>query len=471
MLMRVAMLVVVGLGLASCQEGGSYSRSARANAPIPPATLALMSEKGMSKSAPILIRSYKKEAELEVWKKDNTGKFALLKSYPICRWSGQLGPKVREGDRQAPEGFYTITPALMNPNSNYFLSFDTGFPNAYDRANGHTGSYLMVHGACSSRGCYSMTDDQIAEIYALAREAFNGGQRSFQFQAFPFHMTPDNLAKHRKDPNIAFWRMLKRGSDYFEVTREEPKVGVCGRRYVFNTVSTNGMRLDPVAPCPPLREDEAVAAAVNAKEQQDEAKVAELVRDGVPAIRLVYQDGGQNPKFRTASSAGDSGNLMMFASARSSTQLEVSRPEALEAGPQEIVLDDGGKAKAPQATTAVAALQPPAAAPAAGTSVVSVAKVAATTAEMPAPVLASTTATPPTDKPSLLRRVFSWSEAAKPAAESTPVTSDPPATTAVPLPPERPTGRADKRAQLDTQQAVAPAPAAEPKRSWPLSMF
>jgi len=468
MLMRVAMLVVVGLGLASCQEGGNYSRSARANAPIPPATLALMSEKGMSKSAPILIRSYKKEAELEVWKKDNTGKFALLKTYPICRWSGQLGPKVREGDRQAPEGFYTITPALMNPNSNYFLSFDTGFPNAYDRANGYTGSYLMVHGACSSRGCYSMTDEQIAEIYALAREAFNGGQRSFQFQALPFHMTPENLAKHRKDPNIAFWKMLKRGSDYFEVTREEPKVGVCGRRYVFNSVSSNGMRLDPVAPCPPLREEEAVAAAVNAKEQQDEAKVAELVREGVPAIRLVYQDGGQNPKFRTASSStGDSGNLMMFASARSSTPLEVSRPEALEAGPQEIVLDDGGKARAPQATTAVAALQPPAA----GTSVVPVMKAATTTAEMPAPVLASATTAPSNDKPSFLRRVFSWSDAAKPAAESAPVASDEPATAAVPLPPQRPLGKADKRAQLDPQSAAAPAPAAAPKRNWPLSLF
>ena len=61
------------------------------------------------------MRIFKEEAELEVWKEDKTGRFALLKTYPICRWSGELGPKVKEGDRQAPEGFYTITPALMNP--------------------------------------------------------------------------------------------------------------------------------------------------------------------------------------------------------------------------------------------------------------------------------------------------------------------------------------------------------------------
>ena len=126
-----------------------------------------------------------------------------FKVYPICRWSGDLGPKVHEGDRQAPEGFYPITPALMNPNSNYYLAINTGFPNAYDRANGRHGALLMIHGDCSSRGCYAMTDEQIGEIYSLAREAFLGGQQSFQIQAYPFHMTPANLARHRTNPNMA----------------------------------------------------------------------------------------------------------------------------------------------------------------------------------------------------------------------------------------------------------------------------
>ena len=162
------------------------------------------------------IRLFKQEAELEVWKQDRSGHFALLKTYPICRWSGDLGPKVREGDRQAPEGFYSITPAQMNPQSAYYLSFNTGYPNAYDRALGHTGSELMVHGDCSSRGCYAMTDEQIAEIYSLGRESFFGGQKSFQLQAYPFRMTPLNMAKHRNNPNMPFWKMIKEGYDHFE---------------------------------------------------------------------------------------------------------------------------------------------------------------------------------------------------------------------------------------------------------------
>src|SRR5919112_1024551 len=230
MVLRSLVLAGVVLALAACQDD---TRSTRHLAPIPPATMALMASKGLSKNDPILVRAYKKEAEMEVWKRGSDGQYALLKSFPICRWSGQLGPKVREGDRQAPEGFYTVTPGLMNPNSSYFLSFDTGFPNAFDRANGRSGAALMVHGSCSSRGCFAMTDEAIAEIYALARESFSGGQRSFQFQSYPFRMTPQNLAQHRYDPNMPFWQNLKEGSDHFEVLRQEPKVAVCGRRYVF----------------------------------------------------------------------------------------------------------------------------------------------------------------------------------------------------------------------------------------------
>ena len=139
--------------------------------------LAELQQKNMPQDSPMLIRIFKEESELEVWKQDTTGRYALLKVYPICRWSGDLGPKVKEGDRQAPEGFYPITPGLMNPNSNYYLAINTGFPNVYDRANNRHGAFLMIHGDCSSRGCYAMTDEQIGEIYSLAREAFLGGQK------------------------------------------------------------------------------------------------------------------------------------------------------------------------------------------------------------------------------------------------------------------------------------------------------
>ena len=213
-----------------------------------------MVEKDMDLQSPILVRLFKQEAELEVWKQDRSGRFALLKTYPICRWSGDLGPKVREGDRQAPEGFYSITPAQMNPQSAYYLSFNTGYPNAYDRALGRTGSQLMVHGDCSSRGCYAMTDEQIAEIYSLGRESFFGGQNAFQFQAYPFQMTPINMAKHRNNPNMPFWKMIKEGYDHFEVTRQEPKVDFCEKKYVFDAAKPPNATRDPVfdasAKCP-----------------------------------------------------------------------------------------------------------------------------------------------------------------------------------------------------------------------------
>src|SRR6478735_4558851 len=234
MMKRFAMAASLTLVLAACQDESFTRSSTRHLAPIPAATMALMADKGMSRTDPILIRSFKKEAEMEVWKRGSNGRYALLKTYPICRWSGELGPKVKEGDRQAPEGFYTITPAQMNPNSQFYLSFNMGYPNAYDKAWGRTGAHLMVHGDCSSRGCYAMTDDQIGEIYALARESFFGGQRAFQVQAYPFRMTAANFAKHRNNPNIPFWRMLKEGNDHFEITHQEPVVEVCEKRYVFD---------------------------------------------------------------------------------------------------------------------------------------------------------------------------------------------------------------------------------------------
>jgi murein L,D-transpeptidase YafK len=162
--------------LAGCYGDEGYQLPARAMKELSPEMLALLQQRNMPKESPILVRVFKEESELEVWKQDTTGLYQRLKVYPICRWSGELGPKKVEGDRQAPEGFYSITPGLMNPNSNYYLAINMGFPNAYDKANGYSGGFLMIHGDCSSRGCYAMTDEQIGEIYSLARESFLGGQ-------------------------------------------------------------------------------------------------------------------------------------------------------------------------------------------------------------------------------------------------------------------------------------------------------
>jgi len=287
--------------LAGCDTDGVVP-SGRANAPLSDKMIAELQSKHMDKDSPVLVRLYKEESELEVWKKNQDGQFALLKTYPICRWSGDLGPKVREGDRQAPEGFYTITPGLMNPNSNYYLAFNTGYPNAFDRAWGRSGSELMVHGDCSSRGCYAMTDEQMVEIYALARESFFGGQKSFQFQAYPFRMTARNLARHRNSPHLAFWKMLKVGSDHFEVTHQQPKVDVCERHYVFDAVAPDGsdkpLNFNPRGTCPVYDVPKEIAEAVRDKERQDHIEYADLVSRNI-AVAESHRgvDGGMNPVF------------------------------------------------------------------------------------------------------------------------------------------------------------------------------
>jgi murein L,D-transpeptidase YafK len=290
--------IAAAVALAGCDTDGT-APSARSLQPISPAMLTEIEQKNMTKESPILVRLFKEESELEIWKEDKNGRYALLKTFPICRWSGELGPKIKMGDRQAPEGFYTITPGLMNPNSNYYLAINTGFPNSYDRANGRTGDLLMIHGDCSSAGCYAMTDEQIAEIYALARESFFGGQRAFQIQAYPFRMTPLNMARHRNSPHLAFWKMLKQGYDHFEVSRLEPKVDVCDKHYVFNG-ETKG-RFTPAGACPAYQVNEDLLSAVSEKQQRDDKQFAELVNRGTPTVAVkTGADGGMHPTFLAA---------------------------------------------------------------------------------------------------------------------------------------------------------------------------
>jgi murein L,D-transpeptidase YafK len=210
--------------------------SDRTEHPLPPKMQLKLAKMNLSMSSPIMIRVFKEEEVMEVWKANSQDRYQLVATYPICAWSGMLGPKKKEGDRQAPEGFYNITPGQMNPNSQYYLSFDIGYPNKYDRAYGRSGRNIMVHGACASAGCYSMSDAAVLQIYAFARDAFRGGQKSFQVQAFPFRMTADNMAKHRFSENYEFWKNIKTGYDYFEITHRPPEVDVCARKYVFNQV-------------------------------------------------------------------------------------------------------------------------------------------------------------------------------------------------------------------------------------------
>ena len=168
----LAAAFAAGLTPVTCLGENSNQVPTKATRKPPPSCSRCSDKKKMPKHSPILVRLFKEEAELEVWKQDTTGRFQILKIYPICRWSGDLGPKLQEGDRQAPEGFYTITPELMNSNSNFYLAINFGYPNSFDKANNRDGSLLMIHGDCSSSGCYAMTDEQISEIYSLARDLF-----------------------------------------------------------------------------------------------------------------------------------------------------------------------------------------------------------------------------------------------------------------------------------------------------------
>jgi murein L,D-transpeptidase YafK len=190
-----------------------------------------LAEKGLKRGMPVFIRIFKREQELELWMKKEDS-FVLFASYPVCRYSGQPGPKLREGDYQAPEGFYSIGRGQLNPNSAYRRSFNLGFPNLFDAANGRTGSFVMVHGACMSAGCYAMTDPVIDEIWELVTAALDGGQKRFGVHVFPFRMTAPLLAAYGGGQWDGFWRDLKAGYDLFEASHTPPQIGVCAKRYV-----------------------------------------------------------------------------------------------------------------------------------------------------------------------------------------------------------------------------------------------
>ena len=183
--------------------------------------------------APVFIRIFKEEKELEVWLEGEADEYVHFRTYDICTYSGDLGPKLREGDNQSPEGFYFVKPIQMNPSSTFHLSFNIGFPNSYDRAHGRTGSFLMVHGHCVSIGCYAMTNKRIDEIFSLASAALREGQPFFRVHIFPFRMTEENMIRYEDHNWIEFWENLKEGYDLFELDRIPPNVSMEDKTYFF----------------------------------------------------------------------------------------------------------------------------------------------------------------------------------------------------------------------------------------------
>ncbi|MGY6570842.1 MAG: hypothetical protein ACXIVE_17765, partial [Salinarimonas sp.] len=152
----------------------------------------------------------------------------------------------------------------------------------------------------------------------------------FQVQSFPFRMTPENLAQKRYDQHIAFWRNLKEGHHHFEVTQRPPRVDVCNREYSFNTQD-----------CRPI--DNRVAQEVAERQRRDEVRIAQLIERGKPAVRIVYQDGGSHPSFTNQAVAFASATDPSQLSSRARRLGEVSRPDAIAAGPQRIRVGSNGQ--------------------------------------------------------------------------------------------------------------------------------
>ncbi len=209
-----------------------------------PMVQAELDSQGLENGSPVFVRIFKWEQQLELWMKQGDS-YKLFKTYPICSYSGYPGPKLREGDSQGPEGFYSFTPEQMNPVSNYHLSFDIGYPNAVDEALGRTGSLIMVHGKCESRGCFAMGNDSIEELFLLAYNAFVMGQQKIDVHIFPFRMNTSNLTKFQYSPWFSFWQQLLPGYNYFEETRRIPEVTMADGKYFIASQARFAGRVIP----------------------------------------------------------------------------------------------------------------------------------------------------------------------------------------------------------------------------------
>jgi murein L,D-transpeptidase YafK len=238
-----------------------------------------LAAKGVPLGVPIMIRIFKQETLLEVWV-DKGERFERFATYEICNWSGKLGPKLTEGDRQSPEGLYSIGVEQLHRVGRWRRSLDIGYPNTFDRAHGRTGSFILVHGGCSTIGCFAMTNPIMEEIFALSEAALHNGQERIQVHVFPFRMTQANLDAHAKSPWRGFWANLKDAFDAFERTHVPPQVSVCGDRYLVGQSPDPGLCVANVS--------EASVAPATARPRY--TRYARLVRRG----RIVASRGRRN---------------------------------------------------------------------------------------------------------------------------------------------------------------------------------
>ena len=231
----------------------AQTASSAPSKPLSSETFAFLKRKTIAASAPAYIRIFKEDSELEVWKARADGRYVHVKTFPICNWSGALGPKQTLGDHMSPEGFYGLSRDSLKPDSSFHLALNIGYPNALDRALGRNGDFIMVHGKCLSVGCFAMGDEGIEEVYAFARDALAGGQDKVPVHIFPFRMNDANMALHLGHTASGSWAPLKEAYDDFESSRQVPQVSACSKHYVVNPAWTAGSAepTDASAVCPP----------------------------------------------------------------------------------------------------------------------------------------------------------------------------------------------------------------------------
>jgi len=233
-LLAIAFVLLTSHYLGRVQAHPPAERAAAAADNVRPALERDLTAAGLRFGDPVFLRIFKEERVLELWvQQPSKATFQFFRTWPVAAMSGDLGPKTIEGDRQAPEGFYYVASKHLNPRSHYHLSFNLGYPNAYDQANGRTGSNLMVHGSNVSIGCFAMTDPGIEEIYTLGAAALAKGQPFFRVHIFPFRMTNERMAQAAGNRWEDFWKNLKQGHDLFEQSHVPPEVTVKDKRYVF----------------------------------------------------------------------------------------------------------------------------------------------------------------------------------------------------------------------------------------------
>jgi murein L,D-transpeptidase YafK len=188
--------------------------------------------KGLKLGSPVFIRVYKQTSEMELWVQQGP-RYVHFKTYGICRWSGFLGPKFYEGDRQSPEGLYRITTSDLIVNRRWDRAMNINFPNSFDSMNGRGGSGILIHGGCGSIGCFAVQNESVEDVYGAVRAALKGGQAYVPVLALPFRFT--SLAPEKEDTlqMSEFWADLRRADLLFERDKIPPAAWICDGRYLF----------------------------------------------------------------------------------------------------------------------------------------------------------------------------------------------------------------------------------------------